>query len=43
MQPPAPAPELKKLDYFAGNWSVEANMKPSSYGPGGKTTSADHI
>lgn len=42
MQPPTPAPELKKLDYFAGNWTIEADMKPSPFGPGGKTTSADH-
>lgn len=43
MRPPAPAPELKKLDYFAGDWSIEANMKASSFGPGGKMTGTDHI
>ncbi len=40
---PTPAPELKKLDYFSGNWTTEAQMKPSPYGPGGKVTGSDHI
>jgi hypothetical protein len=43
MQPPPPAPELKKLDYFAGDWKTDANMKPSSYGPGGQIAGEDHI
>ncbi len=38
-----PAPELKKLDYFAGTWNTEADMKASPYGPGGKMTATDHI
>jgi hypothetical protein len=42
MQHPAPAPELKKLDYFVGTWNVDADMKPSPFGPGGKTTGTDH-
>jgi hypothetical protein len=42
MQHAAPAPELKKLDYFAGSWNVDADMKPSSFGPGGKMTGNDH-
>lgn len=37
----APAPELKKLDYFAGSWKVDADMKASPYGPGGKITGMD--
>lgn len=43
MQRQTPAPELKKLDYFAGTWTVDADMKPSSFGPGGKMTSTDHV
>jgi Protein of unknown function (DUF1579) len=31
---PKPAPELKQLDYFLGNWTVDGDMKR----PGGKTT-----
>lgn len=43
MQRPAPAPELKKLEYFVGNWNAEADMKPSSFGPGGKITETYHV
>jgi hypothetical protein len=32
---PKPGPELKKLDAFTGTWSLEANMKGGSMGPGG--------
>ncbi len=42
-QTPQPAPELKKLDYFAGTWKTDADMKASPYGPGGKMTGTDHI
>jgi Protein of unknown function (DUF1579) len=42
MQHPAPAPELKKLDYFAGTWNFDANMKASPMGPGGTMTGTDH-
>ena len=38
---PKPAPELKKLDYFAGNWKVEGEMKPGPMGPGGKMSGTD--
>jgi hypothetical protein len=38
---PQPAPEIKKLDYFAGNWHTEAEMKASPMGAGGKYTSTD--
>jgi hypothetical protein len=31
MGPPTPAPKLQKLDYFGGNWSIEATIAP---GPG---------
>ena len=33
---PQPGPEVKKLEYFAGNWTSEGEMKPSPFGPGGK-------
>ncbi len=42
MPMPAPAAELKKLDYFVGTWSVEGDLKPSPMGPGGKTTGTSH-
>jgi len=34
--PPRPGPEHEKLAYFAGKWEFEVDMKPSSFGPGGK-------
>lgn len=38
-QMPSPAPELKKLDFLAGNWTDQADMKPSPMMPeGGKMT-----
>ena len=43
MARPTPAPELKKLEYFVGSWTTEADMKASPYGPGGKITGSDHI
>ena len=36
--PPPPAPELKKLDYFVGNWTMDGAIKPGPMGPGGKST-----
>ncbi len=42
MGPPKPGPELKKLDYFAGLWTAEGDMKPGPMGPGGKFTTTDH-
>ena len=42
MAMPKPAPELKKLDYFNGNWKIEGDMKPSPMGPGGKWTQTAH-
>jgi hypothetical protein len=38
MGPPTPAPELKKLDYFAGNWTIEATIGSGPWGGGGKFT-----
>jgi Protein of unknown function (DUF1579) len=43
MPMPKPAPELSKLDYLAGNWTTEADLKPSPMGPGGKMTSTDQV
>ena len=34
--PPAPAPELKKLDYFVGSWTTDFDLKPGPGGPGAK-------
>lgn len=38
---PKPAPELSKLDYFAGDWISDGDMKPGPMGPGGKISSTD--
>jgi Protein of unknown function (DUF1579) len=38
MQTPKPGPELKKLDYFAGAWTLDGDTKPGPMGPGGKMT-----
>jgi hypothetical protein len=38
-----PAPELQKLNYFAGTWKTEATMKANAYSPGGTYTSIDHF
>lgn len=38
-QTPTPSPEVKKLDYFAGTWSIEATIPPGPWGGGGKFTS----
>lgn len=39
--PPTPGPEHKRLDYFAGRWSSESEMKPGPFGPGGKMIGTD--
>ena len=41
MDMPKPGPEHKKLDMFAGTWTLEGDMKPSAMGPGGKTTESE--
>ena len=38
-----PGPELKKLDFLAGNWSMEGELKPGPMGPGAKMTGTDQI
>jgi len=42
MPTPTPAPELKKLDYFVGKWTLESTLKPGPFGPGGKSTGTAH-
>ena len=34
-----PAPEIKKLDYFTGNWTIDATIPSGPWGAGGKFTS----
>ncbi len=38
---PKPGPEHKKLEMFAGTWTVEGDMKPGEMGPGGKVTETE--
>jgi hypothetical protein len=38
MEMPKPGPDHKKLDMFAGSWTLDGEMKPSAMGPGGKMT-----
>ncbi len=35
MDAPKPGPESKKLDVFAGTWTLDSKLKPSAMGPGG--------
>ena len=35
---PKPGPEHKKLDMFAGIWTIEGDVKPGPMGPGGHVT-----
>lgn len=39
--PPQPGPAQQKLAYFAGRWTMDAEMKPGPMGPGGKITGTD--
>ena len=43
METPKPAPELKKLDYFAGTWTAQGEIKPGPMGSGGKFTGTNHV
>jgi hypothetical protein len=36
MDTPKPSPEHKKLDVFAGSWTLDGDLKASSMGPAGK-------
>ena len=40
---PKPAPELRKLDYFAGTWTAQGEIKPGPMGPGGKFTGTNRV
>jgi hypothetical protein len=40
-QPPKPGPEFKKLDVFAGTWTLDGSMKPGMMGPGGSMTETE--
>jgi len=42
MGPATPAPELKKLDFMAGDWTSEGDMKPGPGMPGGKFSISSH-
>lgn len=42
MEAPKPAPEVKRLEFFVGNWISEGEMKPGPWGPGGKMTGTSH-
>lgn len=39
--PPKPGPEHKKIEYFAGKWAFEGEMKESPFGPAGKATGSE--
>ena len=43
METPKPAPELKKLDYFAGTWTTEGNITPGPMGSGGRFTGTNRV
>lgn len=43
MEKPKPAPELKKLEYFAGTWTTEGTIKPGPMGPGGTFTGTNRV
>ena len=40
-QKPTPGPEHKKLGYFVGKWTMDADTKPNPFMPGGKMTNQD--
>jgi len=42
-QMPQPAPELKRFNYFVGDWTTEGTMEPGPFGPGGKFAGKDHF
>ena len=41
MMPPKPGPEVKKLEYFIGNWTIEGTIAQGPWGNGGKFSSTD--
>lgn len=40
-EPPTPAPEVEKLDYFVGSWSSVGEIKESPLGPAGEVAGRD--
>src|SRR5213594_4845982 len=38
---PKPGPEHKKLAYFVGKWTTDAETKPNPFMPGGQMTGQD--
>jgi hypothetical protein len=40
---PKPAPELTKLNYFAGTWAAKGEVKSGPIGPGGKFTGTNRV
>ncbi len=42
MAPPTPAPELKKLDFLAGDWTSEGTVTPAPGAPSAKWTMTTH-
>ena len=42
MAPPTPAPELKHLDFLAGDWTSEGTINPGPGMPGGKFSESSH-
>jgi hypothetical protein len=42
MGPPTPAPELKKLDLLAGDWTAEGTQTPAPGAPSSKWTMTTH-
>jgi hypothetical protein len=40
---PEHAPELKKLDYFAGTWSAKGDITAGFAGHGGRFTGTNHV
>jgi Protein of unknown function (DUF1579) len=43
MQAPKPGPELKKLGYFVGSWTLQGDEKPGPMGPGGKWSGSETL
>jgi len=42
MGPPTPAPELKKLEVFSGEWTAQGTMTTAPGAPAGKWTMTTH-
>ncbi len=40
-QAPKPTADHQKMNYFVGTWSMTGEMKPSPFGPGGKTSGTE--